>query len=75
MLRGDRLVMFSDGVLDAMGTGNLAARRATARRRGGGLDVTDVWTDCRPAVWRCAQPDDMTVSWCSGELKCAGASS
>ena len=61
MQPGDRLVLCSDGVLDAMGSGSLEMREArllAAARAGGGLP--DIWASLDVDGGDQRKPDDMT---------------
>ncbi|MEZ5560220.1 MAG: SpoIIE family protein phosphatase [Pseudomonadales bacterium] len=58
---GDGLVMFSDGVLDAMGTGDLTAKetRLLAAAESGG-ELNGIWDMLQMDVDGVSKPDDMT---------------
>lgn len=61
MQPGDRLVLCSDGVLDAMGSGSLEMREArllAAARAGGGLP--EIWANLDVDGGDLRKPDDMT---------------
>jgi CheY-like chemotaxis protein len=58
---GDRLVMFSDGVMDVMGAGDLAAKEQRllhAANEGGNID--EMWSLLDLDVTVSSRPDDMT---------------
>jgi len=58
---GDRLVMFSDGIMDAMGPGELAEKEARLLRVAReGSSVEEIWTLLKPFFQDEVKPDDMT---------------
>jgi phosphoserine phosphatase RsbU/P len=58
---GERLVMFSDGIMDAMGPGELAAKEQRLLRAArDGASVEDMWRLLEPTFSNDVEPDDMT---------------
>jgi phosphoserine phosphatase RsbU/P len=58
---GDRLVLFSDGVMDAMGPGELAEKEARLLRAAReGSTVEEIWALLQPSFQDEVKPDDMT---------------
>ena len=61
MAPGDRLVLFSDGVLDALGTGSLAAKEALLLEAAGvGSELGDIWQKLAVDGAGLRKQDDMT---------------
>jgi len=61
MQPGDRLVMFSDGVLDAMGDGNLSEKESRLlRAAAAGGDIGQTWDLLELDMDGMSKPDDMT---------------
>jgi serine/threonine protein phosphatase PrpC len=61
MQPGDRLILFSDGVLDAMGAGSLADKEARLlAATAAGVEVADIWSHLGADAAPAGGPDDRT---------------